>query len=256
MTYNRFNFLPNMLAIQDLNKKYSKAIVPSIDHLSFSISKGKIFGLLGPNGAGKTTTISIISGLIEQYTGEVKVMGYDLAKNKKDILSLIGIVPQQFALFPTLTCYENLIYFGKLYQLEQTALKQSIDHYLSIFGLQEHQNKLIKHYSGGMMRRANIIASLLHNPQLLILDEPTAGVDVHSRNMIIDFLLSYNKAGHSIIYTSHLLEEAERICDEVLIIDLGKKIIQGNPKEICTMHACENLQQLFLKLTGNSLRDH
>ena len=147
------------------------------------------------------------------------------------------------------------MYFGKLYDIQPQTLNKLIAQYLHDFGLEEHAHKQIKHFSGGMKRRTNIIASLLNNPTLLILDEPTAGVDVHSRNMILSFLKQYNAAGNSIMYTSHLLEEAEAICHEVLIIDQGKKIAQGNPKTLVKNHAVGNLEELFLQLTGNTVRD-
>ena len=167
----------------------------------------------------------------------------------------MSVVPQQIALYPTLSCNENLLYYGNLYNINASKLKETTAKYLADFGLKEHAHKQIKHFSGGMKRRANIIASLLNQPQLLILGEPTAGVDGHSRSMILSFLKQYNNAGNSIIYTSHLLEEAESICDEVLIIDHGKKIVQGAPKSLITKHAANNLEDVFIKLTGNKVRD-
>lgn len=244
-----------MLKVNHLYKKYKNAEHPSVDDLSFEFTKGKIIGLLGPNGAGKTTTISILCGLINNFEGDVKVLGYDLRKDIATINSMIGVVPQQIALYPSLSCYENLLYYGKLYLINTPALKEMIAKYLDDFGLKDHAHKQIKHYSGGMKRRANIVASLLNQPQLLILDEPTAGVDVHSRSMILEFLKKYNQAGNSIIYTSHLLEEAESICDEVLIIDHGKKIVQGVPKDLVQDYETQNLENVFIKLTGNKVRD-
>ncbi|MBK7689778.1 MAG: ABC transporter ATP-binding protein [Bacteroidetes bacterium] len=244
-----------MLSVKHLYKKYENAEIPSVDDLSFTFETGKIIGLLGPNGAGKTTTISILCGLIGDFKGEVHVLGMDIRSKNNAIKSKIGVVPQQIALYPTLSCSENLMYFGKLYDIQPQTLNKLIAQYLHDFGLEEHAHKQIKHFSGGMKRRTNIIASLLNNPTLLILDEPTAGVDVHSRNMILSFLKQYNTAGNSIMYTSHLLEEAEAICHEVLIIDQGKKIAQGNPKTLVKNHAVGNLEELFLQLTGNTVRD-
>ncbi len=244
-----------MLSVNHLYKKYENAEIPSVDDLSFTFETGKIIGLLGPNGAGKTTTISILCGLISEFIGDVQVLGMDIRLKNHTIKSKIGVVPQQIALYPTLSCYENLMYFGKLYDINLQTLKKLIVQYLHDFGLEEHAHKQIKHFSGGMKRRTNIIASLLNNPSLLILDEPTAGVDVHSRNMILSFLKQYNTHGNSIIYTSHLLEEAEAICHEVLIIDQGKKIAQGSPKTLVEKYEVVNLEELFLKLTGNKVRD-
>lgn len=244
-----------MLHVDQLYKKFPEAEKPSIDKLSFHFPSDKIVGLLGPNGAGKTTTISIISGLIKQFSGKVTVMGYDIQQHPDAIKSLVGIVPQQIALFSHLTCEENLIYFARLYNLTAAIRTERIVNYLHQFGLYEHRKKQIRHFSGGMKRRANIIASLLNNPKLLILDEPTAGVDVHSRNMILAFLKDYHAQGHSIMYTSHILEEAESLCHEILIIDEGKKIVQGSPVDLIASHQAANLEALFLKLTGYQLRD-
>ncbi|HMT34996.1 MAG: ABC transporter ATP-binding protein [Bacteroidetes bacterium] len=244
-----------MLCVNNLYKKYKNAETPSVNDLSFTFEKGKIIGLLGPNGAGKTTTISILCGLINQFEGDVKVLGYDIRTQANIIRGIVSVVPQQIALYPTLSCYENLLYYGKLYNINASKLKETIHQYLDDFGLKDHLHKQIKHYSGGMKRRANIIASLLNHPHLLILDEPTAGVDVHSRSMILHFLKQYNAAGNSVIYTSHLLEEAETICDEVLIIDNGKKIVQGSPEALITQYQTNNLENVFIKLTGNQVRD-
>lgn len=244
-----------MLCVKHLYKKYPQAEFPSVNDLSFTFGKGKIVGLLGPNGAGKTTTISMICGLIRQYDGEIYVLGKNIRKEAELIRGLVGVVPQQIALYPTLSCFENLQYYGALLNIERTILKKNIQRYLEEFGLTDHAHKQIRHFSGGMKRRANIIASLLNNPQLLILDEPTAGVDVHSRGMILQYLKKYHEAGNSVIYTSHLLEEAESLCDEVLIIDNGEKIVQGKPQELIMRYGVQNLQEVFIRLTGNQLRD-
>lgn len=244
-----------MLKAEHLFKQYKQADHPSIDDLSFTFESGKIVGLLGPNGAGKTTTISILCGLIKDYSGDVEVLGLNLKQHSDAIKHLIGVVPQQIALYPNLSCHENLNYFGNLHKLERNSLQKKIAELLHQFGLHEHANKQIKNFSGGMKRRANIIASLLSEPRLLILDEPTAGVDVQSRSMILGFLKEYNQQGNSIIYTSHLLDEAELLCDEVLIIDQGKHVIQGIPADIIKANQTENLEALFLKLTGNKVRD-
>lgn len=244
-----------MLNVQHLYKKYPNAEFPSVDDLSFTFENGKIIGFLGPNGAGKTTTISIISGLINDFEGDVLVMGKNTKSHSEILKNEIGVVSQQIALYPKLSCRENLQYFGKLYSISSSKLNTIINDYLVMFGLYDHADKQIKNYSGGMKRRANIIASLLNQPKLLILDEPTAGVDVQSRSMILNFLKEYNQQGNSVIYTSHLLEEAENMCHEVLIIDRGKKIVQGEPHQLIKENNTHNLEELFLKLTGNSVRD-
>jgi ABC-2 type transport system ATP-binding protein len=245
------------ILVQDLHKTYKGALEPSLKGLSFSFPKGAIVGLLGPNGAGKTTTISILCGLIKADTGQVKIFDQSQdAANRETIKQLIGIVPQQIALFPQLTAIENLVYFGNLYGLKGKLLRNRIDEYLQVFGLEKSGHKELHRFSGGMKRRTNIIAAILHQPQLLILDEPTAGVDVQSRSMILQFLREYNRQGVSIVYTSHLLEEAQTICQEVVIVDEGKAVLQGATDELITRHPeCRNLEEVFLHYTGHAVRD-
>lgn len=242
--------------ITDLHKQYNGTEFPALRGLSLSFPKGIIAGLLGPNGAGKTTTISILCGIIKQDTGEAKIYGLDTRTDLLTIKRIIGVVPQQISLYPELSAYENLTYIGRLYNLERSGLKAKINQLLEQFGLSANAHKRISNYSGGMKRRANIIAGLLHDPELLILDEPTSGVDVQSRAMILDFLKQYNQSGKTIIYTSHLLEEAEKICDEVAIIDEGKLIAQNSPKQLISEAGnCRTLEDVFITYTGRSVRE-
>lgn len=242
--------------IIDLYKRYPHAEFNSLDGLRLCFPKGKISGLLGPNGAGKTTTISIMCGLVTPDTGTVEVMGLNARTQMHRILQKTGIVTQQIALYPLLTAWENLMYIGGLYNIPKPQLQDKISFLLERFGLLQSAHKKVKHYSGGMKRRCNIIASLLHDPELLILDEPTAGVDIHSRAMILDFLQAYNEEGHTILYTSHLLEEAERLCHEIAIVDNGKLVVQGAidtlKNQVAGIHT---LEELFLHYTGRSLRE-
>ncbi|RFS25126.1 ABC transporter ATP-binding protein [Chitinophaga silvatica] len=245
------------MVVNDLNKTYKGNLEPTLKGLSFQFREGSIAGLLGPNGAGKTTTISILCGIVRADSGEVTIFGkHQDAANRETIKQLIGIVPQQIALYPQLSAFENLTYFGNLYGFKGKALTEKIMHYLEIFGLAQNAHKEIYKYSGGMKRRANIIAAILHEPRLLILDEPTAGVDVQSRSMILQFLRDYNQQGASILYTSHLLEEAQSICNEIAIMDAGQLIVQGNPNDLILQHSqCNNLEEVFLYYTGEALRD-
>lgn len=244
------------IEIDNLYKQYKNAWSPALDGFSFFVKETMIIGLLGPNGAGKTTSINILCGLVTPDSGAAKIFGKDCVKEKLAIRQTMGVVPQQIALFGNLTAIENLNYIGRLYGLKEETIKQRSQYLLERLGLEKHSNKKINQYSGGMKRRANIIASLLHEPQLLILDEPTAGVDVQSRTMILDFLKEYNKTGKTILYTSHLLEEAEKICDEVVIIDEGKFVVNGTPKELIDKTtSCRNLEDVFLHYTGHSVRD-
>ena len=246
-----------MLHIQKLSKKYKGADYFSVSNLDLDILKGEIFGVLGPNGAGKTTLISMLCSLIKPTSGTFTINNLDYTNNKKELKQLIGIVPQEYALYPSLTAYENLSYFGSMYGLKGKVLKESIHLYLEKMGLLEFANKKIEIFSGGMKRRINLIASILHQPKILFLDEPTVGVDVQSKNVIIDHLKQLNKGGTTIVYTSHHLNEAEHFCSRVAIIDNGKIILKGKPKELISSNEkAYNLEDVFIRYTGKELRDH
>jgi ABC-2 type transport system ATP-binding protein len=244
--------------IQTLNltKSFQGSAEPVVKGISFSVEKGEVFGLLGPNGAGKTTTISILCGLFPPTAGKVLVDGMDLGGNLTGIKQIIGVVPQDIALYPTLTARENLNFYGNMYGVSGKELKEKIELWLHNFGLSDAADRRVSTYSGGMKRRVNLIAGILHDPKILFLDEPTVGVDVQSRNVIIDHLVELNKKGTTIIYTSHHMEEAENFCSQVAIIDYGNIIAGGTPKELIAAHpGCSNLEAVFLKLTKRSLRD-
>lgn len=239
----------------DLVKSYRHAERPAVDHLSLSIPQKSIFGLLGPNGAGKTTTISMLCGLLKPNHGKIVVAGMDLQLNHEEIKRIIGVVPQEIALYPTLTAKENLRYIGNMYGLTGNKLATLISEHLEIVGLGHHANKQVGTFSGGMKRRINLIAGILHAPKILFLDEPTVGVDVQSRNLITEHLHHLNKNGMTILYTSHLMEEAEHLCSHMAIIDTGKILVHGVPQALIREHQTQNLEELFLKLTGKKLRD-
>ena len=245
-----------IIQIRKLNKTYHKAKQPALVNLDLEIGQGEIFGLLGPNGAGKTTTISILSGLLAPTSGEVVINGLTLNKHLDKIKPLIGIVPQEIALYEKLTLRENLKFISQIYGLEKENQNSQINSYLEMLGLLSRANDLVQTYSGGMKRRANLIAGILHKPEILFLDEPTVGVDVHSRAVILDYIKELNQSGTTIIYTSHYLEEAEKICTQVAIIDHGRIISEGKPNDLVG-HPDKpaNLENLFIELTGRELRD-
>ena len=245
-----------IIEIRDLSKTYKGADEPAIKGISLDIFREEIFGLLGPNGAGKTTTISILCGLFPPNGGSVVIDGNDIHSGIEQIKRIIGVVPQDVALYPTLTALENLTFFGNMYGLKGKDLRDNIMTRLSFFGLEKVAKKTVATFSGGMKRRVNLIAGLLHNPKVLFLDEPTVGIDVQSRIVILDFLKHLNKEGTTIIYTSHYMEEAENLCTRVAIIDQGNIISIGNPKElVADRPEFKNLENLFLHLTGKDLRD-
>ena len=245
-----------IIEIRELTKFYKGNDEPALNTSSLEIFPGEIFGLLGPNGAGKTTTISILCGLFPPTRGEVYIDGMEIRSNLDKIKHIIGVVPQDLALYPTLTALENLTFFGNMYGLRGQDLRTRIFEYLKVFGLEKASRKRISSYSGGMKRRVNLIAGLLHRPKVLFLDEPTVGIDVQSRMVILDYLKEINKIGTTIIYTSHYMEEAENLCSRVAIVDHGRIISIGNPRELLKDHPeFKNLENIFLHLTGKEMRD-
>jgi len=245
-----------IIEISELTKKIRNATEPSVKGISFSIERNEVFGLLGPNGAGKTTTISILCGLFPPTSGTVKIDGKYLHEDLASIRKIIGIVPQDIALYPTLTARENLDFYGHMYGLKGKELRSRIDEWLEKLGLTTAANRPVAGYSGGMKRRVNLIAGVLHRPRILFLDEPTVGVDVQSRNVIIEHLQELNKEGTTIIYTSHHMEEAENFCTHVSIIDHGRILTEGSPASLIAAHpGCNNLETVFLHLTNRKLRD-
>jgi len=246
-----------MIEITKLSKKYKNTENYSVENLTLRIQEREIFGLLGPNGAGKTTLISILSSLLKPTSGSFAINGLTYKKNKTELKQSIGIVPQEYALYPSLTAHENLVYFGSMYGLKGKALKENIDEHLELLGLTQFANKKIANFSGGMKRRINLIASILHKPKVLFLDEPTVGVDVQSKNAIIDYLKKLNTGGTTILYTSHHLNEAEHFCTRVAIIDLGTIVCKGKPSELISQQEnADNLEEVFLAQTGKALRDY
>jgi ABC-2 type transport system ATP-binding protein len=245
-----------VVRLEHLTKQFNKAWKPAISDLSLEIEEGSVFGLLGPNGAGKSTTVMILCGLMKPDAGQVQVLGKQMPDYGAEIRKRIGVAPQEIALFPSLTARENLSYFGRMYGLSTLIIRERIDHYLATFGLSDKASKQVHEFSGGMKRRLNLIAALLHDPKLVILDEPTAGVDVQSRNMILSFLESLRQQGTTIIYSSHVLEEAERICSHIAIVDEGSLVTTGTLRHVLDSHPdCGHLEQVFLKLTGKNIRD-
>jgi ABC-2 type transport system ATP-binding protein len=245
-----------IIEIKNLSKIYKGSDEPALNDITLDIYPNEIFGLLGPNGAGKTTTISILCGLFKPTSGNVVIDGFNLSNELGQIKQVIGIVPQDIALYPTLTALENLTFFGNMYGLRGKSLKEMIMNRLTAFGLDRFARKRISTFSHGMKRRVNLIAGLLHGPKILFLDEPTVGIDVQSKIVILEFLHEINQKGTTIIYTSHYMEEAENLCSRVSILDRGKIISTGNPKELVADHPeFKNLENLFLYLTGKGLRD-
>jgi ABC-2 type transport system ATP-binding protein len=220
----------SMLEIIDLYKHYNKT--KAVDGIDFQVKKGEILGLLGPNGAGKSTAISMIATLFKPDKGEILYKGESVIKNPKAIQSRLGFVPQDIALYPTLTGMDNLKFWGKTYGLKGNELKSKIDEISEIIGIKDRLKERVDKYSGGMKRRLNIGCALLHNPEIIILDEPTVGIDPQSRNHILNFVKNINKNGTTVIYTSHYMEEVELLCERICIMDMGKIIASGTKDEL------------------------
>jgi ABC-2 type transport system ATP-binding protein len=239
-----------IIAIEGLSKTHKGASEEAIKNISLLIQRNEVFGLLGPNGAGKTTTISILCGLYDATKGQVLIDNLSYKTNREAIKKIIGVVPQDIALYPSLTAKENLRFFGNMYGISGEELETKMTSFLEHFELAEHANKRILNMSGGMKRRVNLIAGILHQPKILFLDEPTVGIDVHSRSLIIDHLKKINESGTTIIYTSHHMEEAENFCSQVAIIDRGKIIAKGSPKELVASNPkFRKMEDVFLNLT-------
>jgi len=214
-----------MLIIKDLKKSYGQ--IKAVDGINLTIAQGEIVGLLGPNGAGKSTTISMIATLFKPDSGTIEFKGQDSIKNPKAIQKVLGVVPQEIALYTSLSGYENLKFWGGAYGLRGKKLKERIEAVSEIIGIKDRLKDKVEKYSGGMKRRINIGVALLHQPEILIMDEPTVGIDPQSRNHILETIKTLNKEGTTIIYTSHYMEEVEFLCDRIYIMDEGNVVASG-----------------------------
>ena len=219
-----------MIEIKDVTKSYGRQKV--LQNVSFEIMEGELFGLLGPNGAGKSTLIDILTGIQSMDSGEIFINGKSIKTDKVEIRKHLGLVPQDIALLEELNAVDNLEYFGGLYGLAGAELKNQIEKLLEVAGLTDKKKEKVKNYSGGMKRRLNIAVAMLHNPSILILDEPTVGVDAQSRQHIFDYIQSLAEQGTTILYTSHYMEEIEALCKRVFILDLGEEVAYGTKEEV------------------------
>lgn len=247
-----------ILSTKDLTKKYQNKVV--VDSLNLEIKKGEIFGLLGPNGAGKSTTMNMICSIVKPTAGSIELLGKNPWKQKKEVIHKIGYIPQDLAIHGNLKAWENVELFTSLYGIKGTALKKTIDESLEYVGLLDKKNEFAKNFSGGMKRRLNIACAIGHQPDLLIFDEPTVGIDPQSRNFILEKIKESNEKGATVIYTSHYMEEVEAICTRIAIMDNGKIIACGTSEELKKLvtNGSDNitLEEVFLTLTGKNLRDY
>ena len=241
------------IVISNLTKKFED--ITAVDELDLKIDRGELFGLLGPNGAGKTTTINLLCGLLEPTSGSASVGGHDIQKEANKVKELIGVCPQATAVVPYLTGRQNVEHFGNLHTMPKEKLRKNTDNLLERLDLTADANRRVKSYSGGMRRRINLIMALVHDPEIAFLDEPTVAMDPQSRLAVWDFIKELKKANKTVILTTHYMEEAEELCDRVGIIDHGKLIALGSPKQLKRQFSAKNLEEVFIQLTGRRIRE-
>jgi ABC-2 type transport system ATP-binding protein len=241
------------ITMEHLGKKYQD--VTALDNLNLQVGKGELFGLLGPNGAGKTTTINILCGLLKPTGGEASICGYDVQKDTSKVKELIGVCIQETAIYPYLTGAENIDLFGNLHTMNKAELKTRQNMLLTKMSLTEDAKRKASKYSGGMKRRLSLILALIHDPQVIFLDEPTVAMDPQSRHAVWDFIKELKTQNKTIILTTHYMEEAQALCDRIGIIDHGKLIALGTPKELISKNKVNNLEEVFIKLTGRKIRE-
>ena len=241
--------------IKNLTKQYHGNSALSLDNVSLAIQSQEIFGILGPNGAGKTTLISILCGILKPNSGSFSYQIDNETISGKKVKKHIGYVPQDFAFYEELTLVENLQFFGAMYNLSKKEIEIQTSKLLKILGLESVGNKKVSTFSGGMKRRVNLTIGVLHQPQILFLDEPTVGVDVQSKRAIFNFLKKENQNGTTIIYTSHNMKDVEEFCTKIALIDFGKIIESGTITDVLKSQNTESLEEFFIAKTGDSYRD-
>ena len=236
----------SLITVCDVCKNYKDR--KALNNISFDVNKGEVLGIIGPNGAGKTTMISLLATINKPESGKIYIFGEDILKKPEKIRASLGYVPQDAALYPMLTAYENLDFWGGIYGVDKKVKNEKINNALQILRLEDRKNDKVKTFSGGMKKRLNIAASILHDPEILIMDEPTAGVDILSRATIAKLITGLKQSGRTVIITSHHIDELEHLCDRILVLREGSLLYSGSVAEILKATANENLEQLMLKL--------
>ena len=241
------------IIIDNVTKRFDS--VTALDELSLEIQYGELFGLLGPNGAGKTTLINVLATLLNATSGGAQVGGFDVEHDDANVRKIIGVCPQEPAFYGHLTGRENIELFGIFHDMPKSELKERTEEMIRKIGMEDHVDRKSKEYSGGMIRRISTVMSLIHGPKVALLDEPTVAMDPVARRAVWDFILELKQNGMAIVLTTHYMEEAEFLCDRVGIIDEGRLIALGTPKELMEANDAENLEAVFIKLTGKKLRE-
>jgi ABC-2 type transport system ATP-binding protein len=243
------------VSISHLEFKYAGQTGDCFNNLNLEISEGARFGLFGPNGAGKTTLMNCMTGLIQYQQGSIQLFGKEVKGNKKTINRLFGFVPQDFSFYQELSPLENLAFFGAWSGMDKQAVKKKSAELMEVLDLADVSGKQVQKFSGGMKRRVNLAIGVIHSPRILFLDEPTVGVDVHTRQAIIGYLKTLNEKGTTLIYTSHQLSEAEDLCNDIALIDHGKILVHDSLNQLLHDHKEEGLEELFIDLTGKKFKD-
>lgn len=242
-----------VIEIENLVKNYGD--VTALKGISLKVFKNEIFSFLGPNGAGKTTTVNILTGLVKPTGGKAYVLGHDVATDLSKVKNLIGVCPQETPVFNHLTGWENIEFFANLYLLDRRTISERGKMLVERMGLANDIKRRVGKYSGGMKRRLSLIIALIHDPEILFLDEPTVGMDPQSRRAVWDLIRELKKKGKTVFLTTHYMEEAEELSDRVAIIDHGEIIAIGSPKELISKHGAKNLEEVFIALTGRKIRE-
>lgn len=241
--------------IENLSFRYPGQLHHSITGIHLTIAAGDRFGLFGPNGAGKTTLMGCMTGILDFNDGSIEIFGRQVNRKNRSFCSILGYVPQEYSFYQELNPLENLEYFGALSGLKMPEIRKKSEDLLRVLGLWDVRTKQVEKFSGGMKRRVNIAISVMHDPRILFLDEPTVGVDVQTRFAIMEYLLELNKKGTTLVYTSHQLAEAQNLCNNFALIDQGSIIAHDTLEHLLLTHQADGLEGLFIKLTGKAYRD-
>ena len=242
-----------MISVEGLSKKFGE--LRAVDRISFNVTKGELFGFLGPNGAGKTTTISIVSGLLRPDEGTIRLGEYNLWESPRQAKRLLGLVPQEVALYEEFSARENLFFWGGLYDVSRSELKQNVDDILQRVGLADRAREPVSRFSGGMKRRLNLAIGLVHRPKVLLLDEPTVGIDPQARNAILEIIRDIARQGTTILFTTHHLEEAEKLCDRIAIMDHGRILQTGSVGELAKVVGDRDVITLRGRFSARQLQE-
>lgn len=249
--------METIIEVRNLTKVFvsRRTKVTAVEDVSFDIFRGEIFGMIGPNGAGKSTTFAMITTLIKPTGGSIKVAGFDVEREADRIRQIIGVVPQQHSLYSDLTARENLELMGNLYDVPKKVMKERIEYYLKLVNLESHADRFTGGFSGGMKQRLSVISAVIHDPQIIFWDEPTTGLDPQTRQAIWKLARKFNEEGKTLVFTTHYMDEADKLCDRVAIMNAGRLVALDTPPNLKEKSGSTNLEEVFIHLTGEEVRD-